>query len=126
MSVPNNLLYTEDHEWILIDGDEATIGITDYAQGELGDIVMVEGMPVGTRFEKGDSLGSIEAVKATADVYAPLSGEILDVNSALEDDPQLINHDPFEGGWIVRVRISNKAELDDLMSPDEYDEQVSD
>lgn len=126
MSVPNNLLYTEDHEWILIDGDEATIGITDYAQGELGDIVMVEAMPVGTRFEKGDSLGSIEAVKATADVYAPLSGEILDVNSALEDDPQLINHDPFEGGWIVRVRISNKAELDDLMSPDEYDEQVSD
>lgn len=126
MSVPNNLLYTEDHEWILVDGDEATIGITDYAQGELGDIVMVEAMPVGTRFEKGDSLGSIEAVKATADVYAPLSGEILEVNAGLEDDPQLINHDPFEGGWIVRVRISNKAELDDLMSPDDYDEQVSD
>ncbi|MCA9783089.1 MAG: glycine cleavage system protein GcvH [Calditrichaeota bacterium] len=126
MSVPNNLLYTEDHEWILVDGDEATIGITDYAQGELGDIVLVESVGVGTHFEKGDSLGSIEAVKATADVYAPLSGEILDINSALEDDPQLINHDPFEGGWIVRVRISNKAELDDLMSPDEYDEQVSD
>jgi glycine cleavage system H protein len=126
MSVPNNLLYTEDHEWILVDGDEATIGITDYAQGELGDIVMVEAMPVGTRFEKGDSLGSIEAVKATADVYAPLSGEILEVNAGLEDDPQLINHDPFEGGWIVRVRISNKAELDDLMSPDDYDDQVSD
>lgn len=126
MSVPNNLLYTEDHEWILVDGDEATIGITDYAQGELGDIVLVEAASPGTHFEKGDSLGSIEAVKATADVYAPLSGEILDVNSALEDDPQLINHDPFEGGWIVRVRISNKAELDDLMSPDEYDEQVSD
>ena len=126
MSVPNNLLYTEDHEWILVDGDEATIGITDYAQGELGDIVLVEAVSAGTHFEKGDSLGSIEAVKATADVYAPLSGEVLDVNSALEDDPQLINHDPFEGGWIVRVRISNKAELDDLMSPDEYDEQVSD
>ena len=126
MRVPSNLLYTEDHEWILVDGEEATIGITDYAQGELGDIVMVETQDVGTVFEKGDSLGTIEAVKATADVYAPLSGEILEVNPALDDDPQIINNDPFEAGWIYRVRFSVPTELDDLMSPDDYDEQIAD
>ncbi len=126
MRVPNNLLYTEDHEWILVDGDEVTIGITEYAQGELGDIVMVETQDVGLVFEKGDSLGTIEAVKATADVYAPVSGEILEVNPALDDDPQVINNDPFETGWIYRVKISAPAELDDLMSPDDYDEQIAD
>jgi glycine cleavage system H protein len=124
MSVPGNLVYTDDHEWILVEGDEVVIGITDYAQGELGDIVDVELQDVDHEFEKGDSIGTIDAVKATSDIYAPVSGVLTAVNDDLPDDPDLLNTDAYGAGWIYRIKISDPSELDDLIGPDEYEEQI--
>lgn len=120
--VPSSLRYTEEHEYIRetdVD-DEFVIGITDYAQGELGDVVFVELPQPGDSFARMDVFGTIEAVKAVSDLFAPLSGEVVGVNSDLEDDPALVNGDPYSGGWMIRVRVSDPSELDSLMSALDY------
>ncbi len=120
MNVPANFKYTEDHEWAKIEGDIVTIGITDYAQKELGDIVYVEVETVGETLSAGDTLGTIEAVKTVADVFIPISGEVIEKNEKLADQPELINNDPYGEGWIVKVKISDASELDNLLSAEEY------
>jgi len=115
MSVPTNLKYTKEHEWILIEGDVATIGITDFAQGELGDIVYVEIETVGETLSKDEVFGSVEAVKTVSDLFMPVSGEILALNEALEGNPEAVNKDPYGEGWMIKVRVSDPAELDQLM-----------
>ena len=120
MSVLENLKYTKDHEWIRVEGDEAYIGITDFAQGELGDIVFVEVETEGESLDKEEAFGTIEAVKTVSDLFMPISGEVLEFNAELEDAPELINSDPFEKGWIIKVKIADASELDDLMSAEDY------
>ncbi|HPR17884.1 MAG TPA: glycine cleavage system protein GcvH [Candidatus Cloacimonadota bacterium] len=118
--VLENLLYTETHEWVKVDGDVATVGITDYAQHELGDIVYVEFPAVGEEVTKGEAFGSIEAVKAVEDILSPVSGEVIEVNEALEDASEKINQSPFEEGWIIKVQISDPEELNSLLKADAY------
>ena len=113
--------YTESHEWALLKGDTATIGISDFAQKELGDIVYVELPEVGDHAQAGESLGMLESVKASSDFYSPLSGEIVEVNSELESQPELINQNAFEEGWIAKIKISDKSEMDSLMDEEEYE-----
>ncbi|MDO9548465.1 MAG: glycine cleavage system protein GcvH [Candidatus Marinimicrobia bacterium] len=120
MNVPENLKYTNDHEWALVEADLATIGITEYAAGELGDVVYVELPEMGITAKKGDSIGTIEAVKTVADIYSPLSGEIIEVNDALNDNSELINQDPFGEGWIVKIKLSDSSELSELLSHEDY------
>ena len=120
MNVPENLHYTKDHEWARVDGDIATIGITEYAQGELGDIVFIEMPQVGDTTKQTESCASIEAVKAVSDLYAPVSGDVTEVNSALESDPQIVNKDPYGEGWMIKVKMSDPGELDALMSAEDY------
>jgi glycine cleavage system H protein len=120
MEIPENLRYTKDHEWLSLDGEEATVGITDYAQGELGDIVYLELPETGTVVTQGSSFGTIEAVKAAADLYAPVSGEILAVNGMLEDAPEIINQTPYGSGWIIKVRVTEPEEIDTLMTAKQY------
>jgi len=120
MNVPENLKYTNDHEWALVEEDVATVGITEYAAGELGDVVYVELPEVGATAAKGDSIGTIEAVKTVADIYSPLSGEIIEVNGALNDNSELINHDPFGEGWIVKIKLSDLSELSELLNHEDY------
>jgi glycine cleavage system H protein len=124
MNVPENLKYTKDHEWAKIEGDVAIIGITDYAQGELGDVVFVELPEVGTTLNAGDTFGTIEAVKAVADLYAPLSGEVVEINPELESTPEKVNQDPYGEGWMIKVKLSNPAEADDLMDAEKYKELI--
>jgi glycine cleavage system H protein len=109
MNIPKDLLYTKDHEWVRIEGDLVVVGITDFAQGELGDIVFVQLPEIGARISQGQSLGSLEAVKAVADIYSPVSGELVEVNAALNDKPELMNQDPYSGGWVVKIRAANLA-----------------
>ena len=118
MSVPQDLQYTKSHEWVRQEGDTATIGITDHAQDELGDVVFVELPSEGDTFDAGDSFGTVESVKAVSDLYAPVGGEVIEVNSALEDAPEQINEDPYGEGWIVRLRTSGEV---DLLSAEEYE-----
>jgi len=120
MNVPENLKYTNDHEWALVEKDIATVGITEYAAGELGDVVYVELPEVGATATKGDSIGTIEAVKTVADIYSPLSGEIIEVNGALNDNSELINQDPFGEGWIVKIKLSDSTELSELLNHEDY------
>jgi glycine cleavage system H protein len=121
MNVPQNLLYTKDHEWVRIEGDLAVVGITDFAQGELGDIVFVQLPEKGARIAQGESLGTIEAVKAVADIYSPLSGEVVEANTALGDKPELMNQQPYGDGWVVKIRPSNlSAEKASLLSAAAY------
>ena len=120
MEFPEDLKYTREHEWVSIDGSVATIGITDHAQEQLGDVVFVELPTVGDRVEKADAFGVVESTKAVSDVYAPISGEITEVNDDLPDNPELINEDPYGDGWMVKITLGDKADLDDLMSADEY------
>ena len=120
MSVLENLKYTKDHEWIRVEGDEAYIGITDFAQGELGDIVFVEVETEGESLDKEEAFGTIEAVKTVSDLFMPISGEVIEFNAELEDAPELINSDPFEKGWIIKVKIADASELEDLMSSEDY------
>ena len=120
MSVPAELKYTSEHEWIRVEGDEIVIGVTDFAQGELGDVVFIEIETQGENLSKGDTFGTIEAVKTVSDLYMPVDGEVLEVNSALEDTPELVNSEPFEGGWMIRVKMSDPSQLDDLMSAEAY------
>ena len=124
MEIKPELKYTKDHEWISIDGDNATIGITDYAQGELGDIVYVEIEALGEELEKEEIFGSVEAVKTVSDLFLPVSGEITELNEGLEDNPELINDDPYGEGWIIKMKISNQSELTDLLSADDYKELI--
>lgn len=124
MNVPSNLLFTKDHEWALISGDEAKVGITEYAQHELGDIVYIELPAVGDPVSKGDSIGTIEAVKTVADIYSPLSGEIIEINEALKDASELANKDPYGEGWIARIKISDPSEVKGMLTPEEYSKLI--
>lgn len=121
----NDRKYTESHEWAKVEGDIATIGISDYAQNELGDIVYVECPGSGETFSKGDSLGLIESVKASTEFYAPVSGEITEVNEALADNPELVNESPFEKGWLLKIQMSDTSELDSMLSAEAYKEKIS-
>ena len=121
MSIPDDLQYTKSHEWVRMEEDTATIGITDHAQDELGDVVFVELPEVGATIEAGDSFGTVESVKAVSDLYTPVGGEVVEVNSSLEDAPEKINDDPYGEGWIVKLRTSGEA---DLLSPEEYEKVV--
>ena len=120
MNVPAELKYTKEHEWIRVEGEEAYVGITDYAQSQLGDIVFVEVETEGDNLEAGDTFGSIEAVKTVSDFYMPVSGEVLEFNSELEDQPDLVNKDPYGKGWIIKVKIEDEVQLDGLLSADAY------
>ena len=124
MNVPNQLSYSKEHEWILVKGDEATVGITDHAQSELGDVVFVELPEKGSTHSAGDSFGSLESVKAVSEIYLPVGGEVISVNSKLEDAPEAINDDPYGDGWIIKIRIADPAQLDGLLSADEYIEYL--
>jgi glycine cleavage system H protein len=121
LSVPQDLQYTRSHEWVRTEGDTATVGITDHAQDELGDVVFVELPDEGATFDAGESFGTVESVKAVSDVYAPVGGEVVEVNSSLEDAPEKINDDPYGEGWLVKLRTSGEA---DLLSPEEYEKVV--
>lgn len=120
MNIPENLKYTKDHEWIKIEGDFAVIGITDFAQGELGDIVFIEVETVGEELDKEEVFGTIEAVKTVSDMFMPVSGEVKEFNEKLEDAPETINSDPYGEGWIIKVKMKDTAEIDDLLSNEEY------
>ena len=120
MEIPEKLLYTNDHEWVKADGDFAYIGITDYAQSELGDIVFVELPQVEDEFLKGDVFGTIEAVKTVADLFSPVSGKVVEVNSELEDCPEFINDTPYTSGWLIKIMIKNKSELSQLIDCSSY------
>jgi len=124
MNIPESLKYTEDHEWVKIDGDTVTIGITDFAQNELGDIVYVEIETEGEEIDKGEVFGTVEAVKTVSDLFMPISGEVIEVNEELEASPEIVNEDPYEEGWMIKVKVSNADELEDLLSPDKYKEVV--
>ncbi len=124
MNFPENLKYSTDHEWVKVEGNEAYVGITDFAQEELGDIVFIDVTTEGEAVEQGEVFGSVEAVKTVSDLLMPVSGEVLEVNPALEDAPELINKEPFEGGWIVKITITNPEELDGLMSAEQYKEFI--
>lgn len=120
MNVPGNLLYTKDHEWLRIEGNMGYIGVTDFAQGELGDIVFIEIETLGETLAKEEVLGTIEAVKTVSDMFMPVSGEILEVNPALEESPDFVNKDPYGKGWMVKIKITNPSEIKDLLSPEKY------
>ncbi len=125
--VPNDLLYTEEHEYIRRAGDdEIIVGITDYAQGELSDIVFVELPDVGSSFDKMEPFGTIEAVKAVSELYTPVGGEVTAVNEALQDDPAVVNRDPYGDGWMIKLRVTDQGALDDLLSPDAYKKLIAD
>ena len=120
MNVPAELKYTKEHEWIRVEGEEAVVGITDYAQSQLGDIVFVECETVGDALEAGETFGTIEAVKTVSDLYLPVVGEVLEFNEELEGEPELVNKDPYGKGWIVKIKISDETELDGLLNADAY------
>lgn len=126
MNCPDHLKYTEEHEWILIEDDVVTIGITDFAQEQLGDVVFVELPEIGDSLESGKPFGVVESVKAVSDVYAPLSGEVVEVNTDLPDEPELINRSPYDDGWMVKIRLADPTELDDLMDAEDYRSQIED
>jgi glycine cleavage system H protein len=120
MNIPSELKYTKDHEWVKIDGDIATIGITDFAQSELGDIVYVEVETLDETLEADEVFGTVEAVKTVSDLFLPLSGEIIEFNEGLEDEPEVVNSDPYEGGWMIKLKCSDLSQVDGLMSADDY------
>ena len=124
MSFPNDLKYTKDHEWLRIDGDEAFVGITHFAQSELGDIVFIDVDTEGESLEKEEVFGSVEAVKTVSDLFMPINGEVLEFNTNLEDNPELINSDPYGEGWIIRVSVSNADELEELLNSEDYKKLV--
>jgi glycine cleavage system H protein len=120
MNVPDNLKYTAEHEWVRVEGDEIIVGVTDFAQGELGDVVFIEIETQGETLSKGETFGTIEAVKTVSDLYMPVDGEVIEVNPALEDAPELVNSEPFEGGWMIKVKMSDPSQLDELIPAEEY------
>lgn len=125
MNIPSDLKYTQEHEWIRDNGDGTiTVGITDFAQGELGDIVFVELEPEGFEFDKDDVFGTVEAVKTVSELFAPVSGEIIEINEELEDDPELVNSDPYQSGWMVKIKVADASELEELLSAEDYQEVI--
>ncbi len=124
MNVPEVLKYTKDHEWIKVEGNTGIIGITDYAQGELGDVVFVDINPDLSEIKMGDAFGTIEAVKTVSDLYAPVDGKVLELNKKLNDEPQLVNSDPYGEGWLVKIEISNPAQLNELLNSSDYQAQL--
>ena len=125
MNVPKNLKYTNDHEWIKVDGEIATIGITDFAQGELGDIVYVEVDTLEETLDKEEVFGTVEAVKTVSDLFMPISGKILEFNESLETNPEKVNDNPYEDGWMIKIKISDASELVELLSPEDYENTIS-
>mgnify|MGYP001316867644 FL=1 len=123
MNIPENLKYTKDHEWISIEGDVATVGITDFAQGELGDIVYVEIEKIGENFSKEEVFGTVEAVKTVSDLFMPLTGEIIDINEELNEKPELVNEDPYGEGWMIKIKV-NSSEMSDLLNSEQYKKLV--
>ena len=124
MNIPDNLQYTKDHEWVKIESGTATIGITDFAQGELGDIVYVEIETEGETLSLGDTFGTVEAVKTVSDLFIPVSGKVTQINEVLEDNPEIINEDPYEKGWMIKVAVSDDSGLDQLLTSDAYKELI--
>lgn len=120
----DELKFSKDHEWLKQDGDIVTMGISDYAQKELGDVVYVDLPTIGDKIKKGDACSNVESVKAVSDIYSPISGEVLEINSSLEDKPENINQDPYGNGWILKMKIENEQELDELMDNQKYDEYI--
>ncbi|MDZ5783572.1 glycine cleavage system protein GcvH [Marinococcus luteus] len=126
MSVPDELLYSEEHEWVKKEDGRLRVGVTDFAQSELGDIVFVELPEVGDELEAGEPFGSVESVKTVSELYAPVTGKVVEVNENLDDSPEFVNESPYEKAWMIVVEPSNESELDDLMSPAQYSDMVSD
>ncbi len=125
MNFPTNVRYTNEHEWIRLEGEEAYVGITDYAQTQLGDIVFVDIPTEGETLEKGETFGSIEVVKTVSDLFLPIGGEIIEVNPALEDNPELVNNDPYGEGWIIRIKPTDVSEIDDLLDAEAYKQLIN-
>ena len=120
MNIPADLLYTKDHEWLRIEGNMGYVGITDFAQGELGDVVFVEIETLGETLSRGDVFGTIEAVKTVSDMFMPVGGEILEVNPAIEESPDVVNKDPYGKGWMIKIKIADSSEASEMLSPDQY------
>jgi len=125
MNIPGNLKYTKDHEWIRVEGDEAFVGITDYAQGELGDIVFIEIETEGEELAKEEVFGTIEAVKTVSDMFMPVSGTVVEVNSKIESSPEVVNKDPYGDGWLIKIKLSNASELDELLDAAAYEKLLN-
>ena len=124
MNIPSDLKYTSEHEWVRVEGGEVVVGVTDFAQGELGDVVFLEIETEGETLGTGDTFGTIEAVKTVSDLYMPVDGEIIEVNQTLEEHPELVNSDPFGKGWMVRIKMSDSSQLDDLLTPEAYGDLI--
>ena len=125
MNVPKKLKYTKDHEWLSLDGDVATVGVTDFAQSELGDIVYVEVETLDETLDKEEVFGTVEAVKTVSDLFMPISGEVIEFNEKLETNPEVVNEDPYGEGWMIKIRVSDENELNELLSADEYEGEIS-
>jgi glycine cleavage system H protein len=124
MNIPAELKYTQDHEWVRVEDGVAVVGVTDFAQGELGDVVFVEIETEGEELAKGETFGTVEAVKTVSDLFMPVGGEVSEVNEALADEPELVNKDPYEAGWMIKIKMSDSSELDELMSAEEYQKMI--
>ncbi len=124
MKIPADLKYTQDHEWIRVDDNVATVGITDYAQNELGDIVYVEIETEGEDLDRGETFGTVEAVKTVSDLFMPVSGKVIEFNELLADEPELVNKDPYQKGWMIKIEIADEADLDELLSADDYKKMI--
>lgn len=124
-NIPENLKYSKDHEWVLVDGDTAAIGITDYAQNSLGDVVYIDMPRVGDKFDAHEAFGSVESVKAVSEVFTPVGGEVVDVNTGLNDAPEKVNADPYGDAWFVKLKMTNPGDADGLMTSEEYEEYLS-
>src|SRR6056297_470375 len=124
MKIPAELKYTEDHEWIRVEGDIAVVGITDFAQGELGDVVFVEIETEGEELDKGETFGTVEAVKTVSDLFMPVGGEVTEINESLADEPEIVNKDPYDKGWMIKIKMANPSEADQLLTADAYKKMV--
>ena len=125
MNIPADLKYTKEHEWVKIDGDVATVGITDFAQGELGDVVYVEIETLDESLAEGEVFGTVEAVKTVSDLYMPLDGEVIEVNEGIESDPEVVNKDPYGEGWMIKIKMSDISQVDNLLSAESYQEEIA-
>ncbi|MBT3386199.1 MAG: glycine cleavage system protein GcvH [Prolixibacteraceae bacterium] len=124
MKIPEELKYTKDHEWVQIEGEVATVGVTDFAQGELGDVVFVEIETEGEELSKGELFGTVEAVKTVSDLFMPVGGEVTEVNEALADEPELVNKDPYGAGWMIKIKFADSSELENMMSAEDYQKMI--
>jgi glycine cleavage system H protein len=124
MNIPARLKYTQDHEWVRVEGETAFIGVTDFAQGELGDVVFVEIETEGEHLGKGDTFGTVEAVKTVSDLFMPIGGQVVEVNPALADEPELVNKDPYNAGWMIKIIMADPSELDELLSAEDYQKMI--